>query len=125
VGSVGYGYFAIDNANEMVILHYPGLDPYMPPTPAGSKGLMCTIYFSQVASGDPNDLEIVSTERVWPMLLSSEYYAGTDRERVFLPRIIDDPIGDVNCDNMVNVSDAVYTINYIFVGGNAPGDCEQ
>ena len=31
--------------------------------------------------------------------------------------------GDVNCDYTVNVSDAVYTINYIFKGGPAP--CED
>lgn len=28
--------------------------------------------------------------------------------------------GDVNCDEKVNVSDAVYIVNYIFKGGPAP-----
>jgi hypothetical protein len=37
-------------------------------------------------------------------------------------------IGDANSDGQVNVSDAVYIINYVFVGGNPPsplaaGDC--
>lgn len=30
--------------------------------------------------------------------------------------------GDVNCDNLCNVSDAVWIINYVFVGGNVPCD---
>ena len=29
---------------------------------------------------------------------------------------------DANCDGAVNVSDAVYINNYIFAGGNPPGD---
>ena len=37
-------------------------------------------------------------------------------------------MGDANCDGSVNVSDAVYIINYVFAGGNPPdpmesGDC--
>jgi hypothetical protein len=37
-------------------------------------------------------------------------------------------IGDANGDQAVNVSDAVYIINYVFVGGDPPdpleaGDC--
>jgi hypothetical protein len=31
--------------------------------------------------------------------------------------------GDANGDETVNVSDAVYIISYVFVGGGAPGDC--
>jgi hypothetical protein len=31
--------------------------------------------------------------------------------------------GNVNCDNRVNLSDAYYIINYIFLGGNLPCDC--
>jgi hypothetical protein len=30
--------------------------------------------------------------------------------------------GDVNCDDVCNVSDAVWIINYVFVGGNVPCD---
>ena len=30
--------------------------------------------------------------------------------------------GDCNCDGSCNVSDAVYIINYVFVGGNEPCD---
>jgi hypothetical protein len=30
--------------------------------------------------------------------------------------------GDVNCDTSVNVSDAVWIINYIFIGGKDPCD---
>ena len=37
--------------------------------------------------------------------------------------IIDGICGDVNLDGMVNVSDAVYLINYVFNGGPSP--CEQ
>ncbi|NIP43533.1 MAG: hypothetical protein GWN61_17265, partial [candidate division Zixibacteria bacterium] len=31
--------------------------------------------------------------------------------------------GDANCDCVVNVSDAVYIINYVFIGGNPPCFC--
>ncbi|NIP42478.1 MAG: hypothetical protein GWO41_08430 [candidate division Zixibacteria bacterium] len=31
-----------------------------------------------------------------------------------------DTFGDANEDGSVNVSDAVYIINFVFVGGNAP-----
>ena len=34
-------------------------------------------------------------------------------------------LGDANCDGSLNVSDAVYLINFIFVGGPPPGsDCQ-
>lgn len=29
-------------------------------------------------------------------------------------------VGDVNCDGVVNVSDVVYLINYLFINGPAP-----
>jgi hypothetical protein len=34
------------------------------------------------------------------------------------------PCGDVNCDGVSNVSDAVWIINYVFVGGNFPCDSD-
>ncbi|NIT58616.1 MAG: hypothetical protein GWN00_21035 [Aliifodinibius sp.] len=30
--------------------------------------------------------------------------------------------GDANCDGVVNVSDAVWIINYVFISGNEPCD---
>jgi hypothetical protein len=33
--------------------------------------------------------------------------------------------GDVNADRVINASDVVYLINYLFIGGPAPGPCGQ
>ena len=35
----------------------------------------------------------------------------------------DQGFSDANSDGAVNVSDAVWVINYVFVGGDPPGDC--
>ncbi len=32
--------------------------------------------------------------------------------------------GDVNCDGVVNISDSVWIINYVFIGGNEPCDTD-
>ncbi len=52
----------------------------------------------------------------------------TEFSRTFAVYIVDYVCGDSNGDGVVNVSDAVHIINYVFVGGNAPnpvqaGDC--
>jgi hypothetical protein len=44
----------------------------------------------------------------------------SEYSRTFAAYIAYDACGDANADNDVNVSDAVYIINYVFVGGNPP-----
>ncbi|MBD3218268.1 MAG: hypothetical protein GF310_08330 [candidate division Zixibacteria bacterium] len=90
---------------------------------AGASGLLCTLYFSS-GSGEPNDLRIVSLAHSWPMLLKHVSYSGVDGERIFLPQFIRAPYGDGNSDGVVNLSDAVRIVNYIFLNGPAPGSSE-
>ncbi len=94
-----------------------------PAFPAGASGLLCTLYFSS-GSGEPNDLRIVSLAHSWPMLLKHVPYPGVDGDRIFLPQFIRAPYGDGNSDGVVNLSDAVRIVNYIFLNGPAPGSDE-
>ena len=112
----------IDNASKTVILYSSAVIPgYI--ISGGSKGLLCTLNFTSGA-GDPNFLKMISVEFLWPMLFAKAGYDGTNGTRVFLPGVTRTPYGDADCSGSVNVSDAVYIINYVFSGGPAPGDCE-
>ncbi|MBD3218267.1 MAG: hypothetical protein GF310_08325 [candidate division Zixibacteria bacterium] len=90
----------------------------------GTSGLLCTAWFSQAALGNDNDLIITNIGRSWPMLLQKEYYEGVDGERIMLPEFIRARYGDVNSDGTANISDAVWIINYVFLGGASPGKME-
>ena len=92
-----------------------------PVIPGSTSGLLCTAWFSQAAPGVNNDLILTNNGRYWPMLLRKRYYEGVDGERIMFPEIIRARYGDVNTDGFANVSDAVWIVNYIFIGGPVPG----
>jgi hypothetical protein len=114
----------IYNLEEKFILH--GNLPWgTPAIPAGASGLLCTVTFTQDGpTAGPNDLRLCSRQPQWPILLARPDYNGTDGIRVYYPEFIRAPYGDCNTDQTVNVSDAVYIINYVFVGGPVPGNNE-
>ena len=110
-----------DNDDDYVVLTSYGPSIIIS---GGTSGLMCTIYFSQNSSGDKHALILTATDRMQLTLLAQSVYDGDDGERFILPQIIRAAYGDVNCDGVVNISDAVVIINYIYYGGDPPGSCE-
>ena len=111
----------INNTDKVIIFRGGGYPEVI--LSGGSKGLLCTVNFTSGA-GDPNFLKLTSVNKLWPMLFTKTSYDGINGTRVFLPGIAGTPYGDVDCSGSVNVSDAIYIINYVFSGGPAPGDCE-
>lgn len=115
----------IRNPEEMFILIDDNLMYVTPVIMGGSRGLLCTVIFTQDGPlAGPNDLRLHSKMHRWPMLITRPEYNGTNGIRMFLPEFIRAPYGDCNSDQTVNVSDAVYIINYVFVGGPVPGNKE-
>lgn len=111
----------IYNTEEKFIL-YDNSAMSTPAIPAGASGKLCTVTFTQDGpTANPNDLRLCSRQPQWPMLIARPDYNGTDGIRVLYPEFIRAPYGDCNSDQVVNVSDAVYIINYVFVAGPPPG----
>jgi hypothetical protein len=125
VGNPGLICSSIYNAEEMFVLN-DCVAIYTPSFLGGSSGLLCTVTFTQDGpTANPNDLRLCTrAPALWPMLFARSDYNGTDGIRVFLPEFIRAPYGDGNTDQTVNVSDAVYIINYVFLGGPEPGNKE-
>jgi Dockerin type I domain len=125
-GTVGNPIFlssSIDNANNYFVILGNGVMAPGPTLAGGTAGLLCSVDFSSGA-GTSNPITMTATDRIWPMLFIQDYYPNVIGQRVYLPEAIRAPYGDVNTDGTVNVSDAVYIINYVFVGGPPPGDAE-
>jgi hypothetical protein len=124
VGNPAYLISTIYNAEEKFVLY----DNSVFTTPSflgGASGLLCTVTFTQDGpTAGPNDLRLCTRQPQWPMILARTDYNGTDGIRVFYPEFIRAPYGDCNTDQTVNVSDAVYIINFVFVGGPVPGNNE-
>jgi hypothetical protein len=110
----------IDNTNDIFILQSVGI--ITPAISGGASGLLCSVNFTSGA-GTPNPITMTTTKTLQPMLFARNDYQGTDGVRIFLPAVIRAPYGDANCDGIANVSDAVWIVNYVFLGGPAPGDC--
>jgi hypothetical protein len=90
--------------------------------------VLCEVDFALGAGGSQGNAVTVdptTTGRYFPLLMTTMAYNGINYRRMLFPRFVPDTfgtIGDVNCDGMRNISDAVYLIAYIFSGGNPPGD---
>lgn len=115
----------IDNTNKYFVIGGGG-NGSITAIPGGTHGKLCTVNFNLVSlpTDNPTCLRMSTSDRIEPLLFHETCYSGIDRRRVFLPECMRAFYGDVNTDHAVNVSDAVYIINHIFVGGPRPGDRE-
>jgi len=126
-GSVGTNLQAtIDNVGKFFIISN-GMTPTIPITP--NWALFATANFALdpggTGPGTPVTVHATSTPRIFPMLLMQGAYAGVNQVRVEFPTFMPNNwmlIGDANCDGQIDIDDAVYLIQYIFVGGPPPGD---
>jgi hypothetical protein len=112
----------IDNVNKTLLL-YPYADQQTDtPLSDGTTGLVATLYFDQVAAGDPLAMSVTEIAPSHTFSLISAYCAdGTPpSERIFSPMLSLALNGDVNCDGIVDLGDVVYTLNYLFKEGPPP-----
>jgi hypothetical protein len=114
--------YVIDNVNKTVLLRPYADNTTEDPLLDGTTGLVATLYFSEVAAGDPLAMTATEVPPSHSFTLISAYCAnGTSpSERIFTPMLSLAVNGDVNCDGIVNVGDVVYTVNYLFKGGPPP-----
>ncbi|NIW46370.1 MAG: hypothetical protein GWN30_16905 [Gammaproteobacteria bacterium] len=117
-GSISPGGSYIDNASKSVCIYDNNFE-----NPSDSKGKLCVVHFNLLSSptDDPNQLHICYTNRSTAAIFRQAAYAGIDRQRVYMPSFMRARYGDCNSDRTANVSDAVWIINYVFIGGPAPG----
>jgi hypothetical protein len=115
----------IDNVNKYFAIGGGG-NGMVTALPGGTKGKLCTVNFNLVSlpTDNPTCLRMSTTDRITPLLFHQLCYSGVDGARVYLPEAIRAPYGDVNTDQTCNVSDAVWIINYVFIGGPRPGNLE-
>ena len=119
-GSVTYLSSGIYDDDKVFVLYNPGGTAI----PSGAGGLVCTAHFGLAgAPGDPVTILPTTTERISPILIRQGCYDGDDRERVYFPQFMAPPIGDCNCDRLIDIDDVVWLIEYIFVDGPEPYDC--
>jgi hypothetical protein len=96
------------------------------PLDSGTTGTVADLHFTRV-SLDTLPL-VMSTNQIPPshnFILISAYCADTlggtsPSERIFTPKISLARKGDCNGDGEVNIADAVYLVNYLFLGGPPP-----
>ena len=107
---------AIDNVNKTVLLHSTGL------IPVGTTGLVATLYFTKTSDGGPLAMSVTEIPPSHSfMLIGPACSEGApSNDRIFNPKISLAKKGDVNCDGVVDVGDAVYITNYLYRGGPPP-----
>lgn len=107
---------AIDNVNKTVLLHSTGL------IPVGTTGLVATLYFTKTSDGAPLAMSVTEIQPSHSFMLIGPACAGgvPSNNRVFFPKISLSENGDVNCDGVIDVGDAVYMTNYLYKGGPPP-----
>jgi hypothetical protein len=99
-----------------------GGDPYANMPPAGS-GVLAKLVFDIIATEETTTDLVFTTYQGAPSV-----YTGTDGQNRYAETTdgtvtiteVHYVCGDANGDGKVNVSDAVWIINYVFVGGAAP-----
>jgi hypothetical protein len=113
---------SIDNDEKTLLLSLYGDNDTDTPLAEGTTGLVVTLYFDQVVAGDPLAMKVTEIGPSHSFTLISAYCAdGTPPDqRIFSPMLSLALNGDVNCDGIVNLGDAVYTLNYLFKGGPPP-----
>lgn len=113
--SSGVG-FEIDNVNKTVLLRFSGQ------VPVGTTGLVATLYFTKTSDGNPFALSVTDISPSHSLMLIGRACSGgaPSNDRIFVPEISLALKGDVNCDGVVNVADAIYITNYLYRGGPPP-----
>lgn len=110
-----------DDQKMFILLNADGIPDAVS---AGSEGLLCTAHFGLAGpAGDPVTLKPTFNDRFSPLLVMKQCFDGVVGERIFYPAFMPPPIGDCNCDDIVDIDDAVWLISYIFQNGPEPYDC--
>jgi hypothetical protein len=116
-----------DPAKKYFVIY--SYDPYNPVISGTGKHILATIKFERVAGGgagtDALELPVVQFENFHQEVICTACSGHKQEGRAIIPNYagVDETYGETNCDDVVNVSDAVWIINYVFVGGPEPGDC--
>jgi hypothetical protein len=107
---------AIDNVNKTVLLHSTG------PLPVGTTGVVATLYFTKTSDGSPLTMSVTEIPPSHSFMLVGPACAGgaPSNDRVFNPKISLAKKGDLNCDGVIDIGDAVYITNYLYRGGPPP-----
>ena len=107
---------AIDNVNKTVLLHSTGL------LPVGTTGLVATLYFTKTSDGGPLAMSVTEIPPSHSFILVGPACAGgaPSNDRIFNPKISLAQKGDLNCDGIIDIGDAVYITNYLYRGGPPP-----
>jgi hypothetical protein len=106
----------IDNVNKTVLLHSDGL------VPIGTIGLVATLYFTKISDGAPLAISTTEIPPSHSFTLIGWWCAegAPSPGRMLKPKISLSENGDVNCDGVIDVGDAVYITNYLYRGGPPP-----
>jgi len=95
-----------------------------PPLAAGTEGLIATLTFTRTEN--PAGSATFLSPTVYPPtnspMVITDYCADDTppADRVLIPRYVLGRNGDVNLDGRVDISDVVYLINFLFIGGPPP-----
>lgn len=114
--------FRVDNINKKALLALKPQSSTDPPLTAGTTGLIATLNFTTTENpaGDPTCLNPVLYPPTNTPLLLTDYCAdGTSPvDRVLIPKM--GKKGDSTSDGAVSISDVVFLICYMFMGGPCP-----
>jgi len=115
---------AIDPVHKKARLWLNASNSNAPPLAAGTEGLIATLTFTRTEN--PAGFATFLSPTVYPPtnspMVITDYCADDTppAERVLIPRYVLGRNGDVNLDGRVDISDVVYLINFLFVGGPPP-----
>jgi len=114
--------YSKDNVDKKVLIFCFADMATDPTLDSGSTGLVATLYFTKVTDGDPFVVAPTEVSPSHSFMLMSSYCADgvSPSERIFSPMLSLSLNGDVNCDEIVDVGDVVYTINYLYKHGPPP-----
>jgi hypothetical protein len=112
----GSGMSVIDNDDKTVLLSSSEL--IIP----GTTGLVATLYFTKTSDGAPLAMSVTEIPPSHSFMLIGPACAGgvPSNNRVFSPKISLSENGDLNCDGVIDIGDAVYITNYLYRGGPPP-----
>jgi hypothetical protein len=109
----------IDNDNKTVFLSLIDQEGLIHP---GTTGLVATFYFTKLAEGDPFSMfpvEIVPSHS-FALITQACADGGSVQERILNPRYSLSKNGDLNCDGLMDLSDVLHLLNYLYRGGPPP-----